>query len=84
MKRRRFTQLSALSSIGLMVPLHGCKNKTNSSDASVVRASSFLNLASELLCEWCDAMLATQINAPENPELHGALFCNAMNRIHGR
>nr|WP_297919370.1 hypothetical protein [uncultured Allomuricauda sp.] len=84
MKRRRFTQLSALSSIGLLVPLHGCKNKTNTSDASVVGASSFLNLASELLSEWCDAMLATQINAPENPELHGALFCNAMNRIHGR
>ncbi|MEM8764372.1 MAG: hypothetical protein AAGD88_11200 [Bacteroidota bacterium] len=84
MKRRRFNQVSAFAGMGLVIPLFNCKNKENTSGAPVVKSISFQELASELLTEWCDAMLATQINAPEDPESHGALFCNAMNRIHGR
>ncbi|MEO7309259.1 MAG: hypothetical protein ABIX01_02595 [Chitinophagaceae bacterium] len=47
------------------------------------RASNHL-LIEKLLREWCDGMLAAQINKPEDAKLHGALQCPACGFIHGR
>lgn len=84
MQRRDFTQLSFLASMGVLVPLNACDSKKKGSSPSKTNDSSFMELSFDLLSTWSAAMLATQINEPENPELHGALFCKACNRIHGR
>lgn len=41
-------------------------------------------LYSDLLKQWCDGMLAHQLNNPSDPTLHGALDCPVCKRIHGR
>ena len=38
----------------------------------------------DLLVEWCDAMMAQQIHAPDDLTRHGALGCPACSHIHGR
>jgi len=84
MERRSFTQLSLLASMGLLVPLHACKDNKKETTENLPEEIPFETLSAELLTTWCDGMLATQINDPENPELHGALYCDACDRIHGR
>lgn len=84
MKRRDFTQLSALTTLGLLLPLHACKQREAKAIIAVNNKSQYETLVLDLLTEWCDAMILMQVNEPENPALHGALFCNACNRIHGR
>lgn len=84
MQRRDFTKLSLVSTIGIFFPFYACKNFGDSSDLNSLDANSFELLSLELLTTWCEAMVATQINDPENTELHGALYCNACNKIHGR
>ncbi|QDV66049.1 hypothetical protein [Crateriforma conspicua] len=46
--------------------------------------SEFDQLTAQLLKQWCDGMLAHQIDAPEDPTRHGGLACPACPRIHGR
>jgi hypothetical protein len=41
-------------------------------------------MVKDLLTDWCDGMLAVQIDDPGNLEVHGALGCPACNKIHGR
>lgn len=84
MQRRSFTQLSVLAGMGLLVPIQACKDVEKNEALAIPNKASFLTLSAELLTTWCDAMLATQINNPDKPDLHGALFCKACNRIHGR
>jgi hypothetical protein len=84
MERRSFTQLSLLASMGLLVPMHACKDNKNDTAESLTEELPFQTLSAKLLTTWCDAMLQVQINEPDNPERDGALFCKAMNRIHGR
>ncbi|TKD63366.1 hypothetical protein [Flavobacterium sp. ASW18X] len=84
MERRSFTQLSLMASMGLLVPMHACKDNKNNTSEILAEELPFKTLSAELLTEWCDAMLATQIDNPDNPALHGALFCDACDRIHGR
>lgn len=84
MERRSFNQLALMAGIGLLVPMYACKGRKNTRVEGVAEELPFKTLTAELLTTWCDAMLATQIDDPANPELHGALFCNACNRIHGR
>ncbi|MFS4417596.1 hypothetical protein [Maribacter sp. 2307ULW6-5] len=82
MERRSFAQLSVLGGLGLFMPLHACGGQNGS--AKEPSPAPFKVLTASLLRTWCDAMLATQINEPENAALHGALYCDACNRIHGR
>jgi hypothetical protein len=42
------------------------------------------NLYADLLKTWCDRMIATQIDAPQDPKRHGALMCPGCGIIHGR
>lgn len=84
MKRRDFNQLSALASMGLLFPIHACKEKVENIHQKNGDISPFEQLTLQLLTTWSDAMILTQVDNPGKPELHGALYCNACNRIHGR
>ncbi|MDU0352605.1 hypothetical protein RS130_00575 [Paraglaciecola aquimarina] len=46
--------------------------------------SDYQHLVSELLKTWCDGMIQHQIVDKTKPELHGALWCPACQKIHGR
>ncbi|UMB54123.1 hypothetical protein MKD41_01275 [Lutibacter sp. A64] len=84
MKRRSFVHLSAIGSLGLMLP-YGCildssKHKVmNSKDMTAFQKQSF-----NLLKTWCDAMIRAQVNNPSNPVLDGTLYCHACDTVHGR
>jgi len=81
MKRRNFLQLSALTGIGLSLPMSGILNAcTNHSEHSL----EFKNLITDLLKDWSDGMLKVQINNPSNLDVHGALGCPSCSHIHGR
>ncbi len=41
-------------------------------------------LTKQLLVDWCDGMIRHQVDAPDNPGLHGALKCPSCTHIHGR
>lgn len=84
MKRRDFAQLSSLAGLGLLFPIYGCKNNSATHGQKSEAFTPFEKLSSELLTTWCDAMIAAQIDDPAHPELHGALYCNACEKIHGR
>ncbi|WP_068259834.1 hypothetical protein [Rubripirellula obstinata] len=53
-------------------------------DRGVSVGSHFDLLTKQLLVDWCDGMIKHQINAPDNPGLHGALECPSCTHIHGR
>lgn len=71
---------TSISTTAPLVGATGCN--TLSTDDSP--ASRNPNLYSELLKQWCDGMLAHQINNPSDSTLHGALDCPVCKRIHGR
>ncbi len=47
-------------------------------------SDEFDTLTKKLLLDWCDGMIARQIDQPDNAALHGALNCPACDHIHGR
>ena len=51
---------------------------------AVIRKSEAESIVSGLLCEWCDALVALQIDAPGEPETDGGIRCPACGRVHGR
>lgn len=81
MKRRSFIQISASASIALGFPIYACSPKAEKSTEVL---SNYEVLIGDLSSKWTDALMAVQINQPENPELHGALYCPACDKIHGR
>lgn len=83
MQRRSFVQLSALSGIGLSIPFSALINAC-SEQKQPEHSQAFKNLISDLLKDWCDGMLAVQINNPSNLAEHGALGCPSCEHIHGR
>ena len=81
MQRRHFIQLSTLAGAGLSMPLAGLFNAcTTHADHSL----EYKNLISGLLKDWCDGMIAIQINDPANTDVHGSLDCPSCSHIHGR
>lgn len=81
MKRRSFIQLSATACVALGIPFYACSPE----DGTPSQVSSdFEQLVASLLEEWAEALLAVQVNEPDNLELHGALYCPACDKIHGR
>ena len=81
MKRRIFLQSSTAASLGLLLPIVGCRQE--SSEISE-KETAYQELVFVLLKDWCDGMLKLQINKPEDSAIHGALDCPACNKIHGR
>lgn len=84
MDRRNFTQLSTLTGLGLLFPFYACSDRPTTQLERPGELIPFDKLSLDLLTKWCEALIATQVDNPENPEVHGALFCNACNKIHGR
>lgn len=81
MRRRSFFQLSATACITMgFAHYSGSLNLLQSLEGP----SDYEDLIADLLLVWTNALAATQINKPDSPELHGALFCVACNKIHGR
>ncbi len=86
MDRRGFLYTMALSSAGLGLGgtslLSGCRSYVGEGSYG-----SYDALTKSLLKDWCDGMIAHQVNDPSNPKLHGVLQCPACESrgiIHGR
>jgi hypothetical protein len=78
--RRRFLLNIATSSVALSLPPILASGNINPTEAN----DSFDTLSRDLLRDWCDGMLALQINDPSDPARHGALACPSCDFIHGR
>lgn len=83
MNRRSFVHLSSLSAIGLLVP-PTLLSSACSYQSSNTHSKAFKKLTFDLLKEWCDGMIETQITNPTDPKLHGLLKCPACNVVHAR
>jgi len=82
MKRKNFIVSMSLGSAGLALALNGCKSISGDGHTGDYEALTYT-----LLKEWCDGMIAHQVNDPSNPKLHGVLECPACKErgiIHGR
>ena len=78
MKRRNFIATTSGVITALMLPLDGeifAQNNLLSDNKTFLK---------DLLKDWCDGMMAHQIDEPNHPERHGALWCPACETIHGR
>lgn len=81
MDRRIFLHAASASCAGLTLSPY---TLASSSPRDDVANGDFISLTKNLLADWCNGMLRQQINAPDNPALHGALECPACDIIHGR
>lgn len=81
MRRRNFISVSSAAIAALGLPFNSCASKEKKNS---VPQSGFLKLVDTMLEEWCDALIAVQIDIPDDPLLHGALYCPACDKIHGR
>ena len=81
MKRRSFFKFSTGIGIALGLPVTSCNPKIK---GYAPNRNSYEKLVSSLLTDWCEGLLSTQINKPEDHTLHGALYCQACDKIHGR
>ena len=82
MQRRNFIQLSSLAGLGLTLLagrfFNACATGVNT------HSPEYKKLIYELLKEWCDGMIKTQIINPSDPTVHGQVDCPACGQIHGR
>lgn len=80
--RRQFITSSALCGFASLLPWQLAAKDPEILQQSI--PSNYKQLVETLLHSWCDGMLKHQINAPLQPDLHGALWCPACQKIHGR
>lgn len=78
--RRRFLQALATGCAVASLPPLRAKEGVD----IVAGDDSFDILSRDLLRDWCDGLLALQIDDPSDPARHGALSCPACDFIHGR
>lgn len=76
--RRRFCVSAGVGTLGLAVGVHRGRAMGNE------RPSMSRALFTSLLLDWCEAMMAHQINEPGDLARHGALGCPACAHLHGR
>lgn len=83
MKRRDFIQLSTLAGLGVSLSAYGllssCVKGANGN-----HSPEYKKLVFDLLKEWCDGMIKTQIINPSDPKTHGLFDCPACDHIHAR
>ncbi|MDF7823428.1 hypothetical protein P4B35_05345 [Pontiellaceae bacterium B12227] len=72
MNRQNFIQTMSLGSVGMALALSGCR-----SVPGIGRADDYDALTYNLLKDWCDGMMANQVNNPSDPKMHGLLECPA-------
>jgi hypothetical protein len=81
--RRHFVGKLSLGSISLTLASGGFFSASRASAAGI-EGSEYDTLTKNLLKDWCDGMLAQQINDPSDPVRHGGLACPSCDFIHGR
>ncbi|TNJ44962.1 hypothetical protein KFZ70_12195 [Tamlana fucoidanivorans] len=83
MKRRDFIQLSTITGVGLSLSatslLSSCTNEIKE-----FHSPEYRKLVFDLLKEWCDGMIKTQIIKPSDPKVHGLFDCPACDTVHAR
>ncbi|WP_396635236.1 hypothetical protein [Maribacter sp. R86514] len=83
MKRRNFIQLSSITGVGLSLSARGlliaCGDVVN-----VEQSAAYKKLIFELLQDWCDGLIQTQIIKPSDRSVHGLFDCPACDTIHAR
>ncbi|GGD27380.1 hypothetical protein [Hyunsoonleella pacifica] len=82
MKRRDFIQLSTLTSLGLSLSASGILDSCKS--APIEHSQEYKKLVFDLLKDWCDGMIKTQIINPSAPKVHGLFDCPACDTVHAR
>lgn len=83
MKRRDFVQNSALIGVGLSLPF-GSLFTSCADQEKVFHSKAYRDLVYNLLKDWCDGMISTQINDPSDLAVHGMMACPACDTIHAR
>ena len=83
MNRKDFIQRSTLAGIGLTLPL-GAWLSSCTETPSKEHSPEFKKLTYDLLKNWCDGLIKTQIMDTEDPKIHGMFKCPACNKVHGR
>ncbi|MFC7338781.1 hypothetical protein ACFQY0_16415 [Haloferula chungangensis] len=81
--RRKFLGTLSSGYAGLALAGAGYFGSSRSSAADT-GASDFATLTRKLLTDWCDGMLAQQIDDPDDSIRHGGLTCPSCDFIHGR
>ena len=81
MKRRQFLSSTTLGGLSLsLLAQHGFAQD----DSARQTSTEFDRLTKSLLVQWCDGMIAHQVDMPNDPTKHGGIDCPASKRIHGR
>ncbi|GAB3663117.1 hypothetical protein GCM10028791_38470 [Echinicola sediminis] len=83
MKRRDFLFLSSLAGLGGAVSANELLDLGTRTVISRY-SSDFKELVFNLLKDWCDGMIRTQIINPSDPKTHGLLDCPACEHVHAR
>lgn len=85
-KRRQFIVSSAIWGACSLLPwhIHAADNSSLDVFASSKNNSEYKDLIESLLRTWCDGMIKHQIVDESDPARHGALWCPACQKIHGR
>ncbi|WP_396635213.1 hypothetical protein [Maribacter sp. R86514] len=84
MKRKEFIELSAFGSLGLTVPLSSLLNSCNNKVTTEPHSPEFKKLTFDLLKDWCDGLIQTQVLDSKDPAIQGMFICPACNKVHGR
>jgi hypothetical protein len=83
MKRRKFIQLSTITGVGLSLSVTSFLNSCGK-EVKEFHSSEYRTLVFNLLKDWCDGMIKTQIIKPSDPKVHGLLDCPACETVHAR
>jgi hypothetical protein len=81
--RRKFLETISLGSAGLAFAAGGFSGVARAL-AEGIDGSGYDTLTENLLKDWCDGMLALQVDDPGDPVRRGGLSCPSCDFIHGR
>jgi hypothetical protein len=81
--RRDFLQAMSVGCTGLAITTGGFAGGANIAAGEAV-GSDFDALTRGLLTDWCNGMIAAQIDEPDDPTRHGAFACPSCDWLHGR
>lgn len=83
MKRRDFIQLSTITSVGLSLSATSLLSSCTKA-IKEFHSSEYRKLVFDLLKDWCDGMIKTQIIRSSDPKVHGLFDCPACDTVHAR
>lgn len=83
MKRREFIELSTFTGLGLSLSATSLLSSCTQSFSNEYSAE-YKKLVFDLLKDWCDGMIRTQIIKPSDSKVHGLFDCPACDHLHAR